>query len=197
VFTALLDTCVLWPSLQRDALLSFAAEGIYRPTWSSAILEELEYHEAKKLVQRGAEPGEARERAARLISQMRAVFDDAEVQGWEGLEGSYGLPDPDDEHVVAAAVVAGAGAIVTLNDKDFPAARLPTGIDVQRPAVFAHHTVSLNPPAALRAIDSIAARSGRKGAVLTRDDILQVLNDRYRFVDAVAVLRDVDQPTDR
>jgi hypothetical protein len=30
-------------------------KGIYRPTWSSAILEELEYHEAKKLVQRSEE----------------------------------------------------------------------------------------------------------------------------------------------
>lgn len=46
---------------------------------------------------------------------MRIVFDDAEARGWEGLEGTYGLPDPDDEHVVAAAVVAGAGAIVTHN----------------------------------------------------------------------------------
>jgi len=52
VFAALLDTCVLWPSLQRDVLLSLAIQGIYRPVWSSAILAELEYHEAKKLVER-------------------------------------------------------------------------------------------------------------------------------------------------
>jgi hypothetical protein len=125
VFTALLDTCVLWPSLQRDFLLSLAVEGIYRPVWSSAILEELEDSETAKWITRGEEEGEAARRAHHLIEQMRGAFDDAEVEGWEGLEGTYGLPDPDDEHVVAAAVVAGAGAIVTHNVKHFPQASCP------------------------------------------------------------------------
>jgi hypothetical protein len=121
VFAALLDTCVLWPSLQRDVLLSFAIEGIYRPVWSSAILEELEYHEEKKLVQRdGVAPDVARSRAVRLIATMRSAFVDAETAGWEPLDGTFGLPDADDEHVVAAAVIAGADVIVTQNLKDFP-----------------------------------------------------------------------------
>ncbi len=125
MFTALLDTCVLWPSLQRDVLLSLAAEGMYRPAWSSIILAELEYEQAAKLIRRGVNPIDADHRAAHLIQQMRQAFNDAEITGWEGLDGIYGLPDPDDEHVVAAAVVAGAGAIITLNTKDFPATLLP------------------------------------------------------------------------
>src|SRR3954454_21133497 len=85
VFTALLDTSVLWPSLQRNFLLSLAIEGLYRPAWSSAILEELEFHEAKKLVDRGTPPSDADQRARRLIEQMQTSFDDAEVAGWEPL----------------------------------------------------------------------------------------------------------------
>jgi hypothetical protein len=98
VFTALLDTSVLWPSLQRDFLLSLAIEGLYRPVWSWAILEELEYHEAHKLTNRGVPRTEAEQRARRLIEQMQTAFDDAEVTGWDRLEGTFGLPDPDDEH---------------------------------------------------------------------------------------------------
>jgi len=189
VFTALLDTCVLWPSLQRDFLLSLAAEGMYRPAWSSVILEELEYTETTKLINRGENPTEATRRAAHLIAQMRHAFYDAEVQGWEPLEGTYDLPDPNDEHVVAAAVVAGAGAIVTHNLSDFPLGKLPIGIKVIPPARFAADTVSLDPTRAWAAVAAIAARSGRKGPPVSQTQILDRLVDVYNMTDAVVVLR--------
>jgi hypothetical protein len=93
VFAALLDTCVLWPSLQRDFLLSMAVEGLYRPLWSEVILEELHRHERYKLIDRGSEEAAALARADHLLAKMRGNFDDALVTGWEPLEGSFGLPD--------------------------------------------------------------------------------------------------------
>lgn len=189
VFAALLDTSVLWPGLQRDFLLSLAVEGIYRPLWSAAILEELAEHEAKKLLRRGEERAKAIARARHLLEQMRCRFDDAEVQHWEGLEGTYGLPDPDDEHVVAAAVVGGAGAIVTHNTVDFPPDCLPAGLEVLTPAVFASDTVAVDPELALRAVRQIAVRSGRHGQSWTTEDVLDLLASRYRLDDAVTTIR--------
>lgn len=191
MFTALLDTCVLWPSLQRDFLLSLAVEGMYRPVWSSAILEELEYGETQKLIERGVPPAEAESRARQLIIAMRQHFDDAEVQGWEGLDGTYGLPDPDDEHVVAAAVVGGAGAIITHNTKDFPRTLLPNGIQVLRPPEFAADTVALNPAAALAAVEAIANRSGQRGPSRTIQDVLNTIDTRYSMTQAANLIRDL------
>jgi hypothetical protein len=68
-------------SLQRDFLLSLAAEGMYRPAWSSAVLEELEYEEAAKLLRRGANATDAEQRARHLVNQMRSAFDDAQIEG--------------------------------------------------------------------------------------------------------------------
>ena len=188
MFTATLDTSVLWPSLQRDFLLSLAVESAYRPTWSSAIHDELEFHEEVKLVKRGIPIAEAASRAATLIAAMRREFADAEVEGWEPLEGTFGLPDPDDEHVVAAAVIAGAGAIVTENLKDFPAAKIPPGMQVLSAREFAKNTVALNPRYALAAVQEIASRSGRYGATLTVEEILDTLRDRYGMSEAVEMI---------
>lgn len=191
MFTALLDTCVLWPSRQRDFLLSLAVEGMYRPTWSAAILEELEYEETAKLVKRGCTATEAEGRARHLVVQIRTAFGDAEVEGWEGLEGTYGLPDPDDEHVLAAAVIAGAGAIVTNNTRHFPPSRLPAGIEAISPPEFAANTVAVDPIRACVALANMASRSGRKGPILSEDQILDILVDRYRMTRAVETIRAV------
>ncbi|GAA3707410.1 hypothetical protein GCM10022204_26650 [Microlunatus aurantiacus] len=198
MFAAVLDTCVLWPSLQRDILVSFAIEGIYRPLWSSAILDELEICETAKLVKRGTPSQDADLNAQNLIKELRRNFDDAEVEGWEKLEGTFGLPDAKDEHVVAAAVVGGAGAIVTSNLKDFPHATspppptlVPRSIQVIPPDEFALNTVSVDPVGSRRAIYEVASRSGRHGSKLTVDMIFDQMERVYKMGDAVAVLKGI------
>lgn len=144
MFAAILDTCVLWPSRQRDFLLSLAVENLYRPLWSSAILDELQYSEMDKLIQQGVGADVAELRASRLVATMRGRFDDAEVRNWEPHAGSFGLPDSDDEHVLAAAVAGHAGAVVTHNLKDFPAELVPPGIQIVAPSEFAANTVAVS-----------------------------------------------------
>lgn len=188
MFAAVLDTSVLWPSLQRDFLLSLAAERAYRPLWSSAILDELTFHEAQKLNRRGTPEAEAEASASRLIDAMSAAFDDALVTGWESLEGSYELPDPDDEHVVAAAAKGGAEVIVTSNLKHFPANQLPDPIRAISPQQFTYDTVRQHLAPACRAVVEICERSGRHGPKLTAADVLTTLSDRYSMTNAADVL---------
>lgn len=187
MFAVILDTCVLWPSLRRDFVLSLAVEGLYRPLWSEAILDELEFHEARKLVDRGTDTVAAADRAAGLVGAMRTHFDDALVTGWDHLDGSFGLPDRDDEHVVAAALVGGAGAIVTENIKDFPRERVPAHIQILSPAQFCADTVSVAPTLALRAVQTIAARFTRPP--MTVEEVLDMLVTRYGMDEAVDTLR--------
>lgn len=187
MFAAILDTCVLWPSLQRDFLLSMAVENLYRPLWSSAILAELEEHEARKLRDRGVADAEAACRARRLVNQMQEHFDDARIDGWEPLEGTFGLPDIDDEHVVAAAKVGGAGAIVTDNVRHFPSRCLPSEIRVVKPYEFAADTVAVSPVRARRALETMIGRYTHPP--VTTVDVLDILQDRYGMVEAVDLLR--------
>ena len=189
MFAALLDTSVLWPSLQRDFLLSVAIEGLYRPLWSTAILAELEFHETEKLMNRGEQPAAAAAQSSHLISQMTTAFDDALVESWEPHEGTFNLPDPNDEHVVAAALVGGAGAIVTVNLRDFPIAKIPAHIKVLSPADFAADTVSVSPDVALRAVQTMASRYS--APPLTSEEILSRLVQRYQMTEAVELIRAV------
>lgn len=51
---------------------------------------------------------------------MDASVRNAKVSGYEELIEALVLPDPDDRHVLAAAIKAGANAIVTFTKKISP-----------------------------------------------------------------------------
>lgn len=110
---ALLDACVLYPTVLREVLIGAARAGLYTPLWSDRILEEW----ARAVVKLG--PG-AELVARGEIAALRAAFPAACVARHDGLAARLWLPDPADVHVLAAAIAGGADVIVTFNAADFP-----------------------------------------------------------------------------
>lgn len=191
MFTALLDSCVLWPSTQRDFLLSLAFEGAYRFVFSEAILEEVQINEERKRIKRGDSERDAAKKGLHLGTQLRLHFPDSIVSNWEGLDGSYGLPDPDDEHVLAAAVVGGAGSIVTANFRDFPADKIPSGIQIVSAQEFTYETVSMRPDLGVSAIQAMANRSGIRHGEQSVMEILDTLDRLYCLEAATSLIREL------
>jgi len=86
------------------------------------------------------------EQLERVKDLMDKAVPDCLVRGYEGLEADLELPDPDDRHVLAAAILSHAGVIVTYNTNDFPAEVLaPHGIEAQHPDDFITHLFGLSP----------------------------------------------------
>ncbi len=124
----LLDACVLFPTVMREVLLGVAAAGLYEPLWSDRILEE--WARAAGRHGDGA--------LARLdVSAVAAAFPKASVMPRTGDMRRLVLPDPNDVHVLAAAIAGSARLIVTLNAKDFPRHTLSAeGLSRQDPDAF-------------------------------------------------------------
>ena len=68
---------------------------------------------------------------------MHRAVPDALVRDYAHLIPNLSLPDPNDRHVLAAAITASANVIVTFNLKDFPATALsPHGLVARHPDLF-------------------------------------------------------------
>lgn len=79
-----------------------------------------------------------------MLMDLHAV--DALVTGYEPLIGGLKLPDPDDRHVLAAAIRSRSDVIVTSNLRDFPADVLQEfGIEAQHPDEFVLNLLDLAP----------------------------------------------------
>jgi predicted nucleic acid-binding protein len=150
---AFLDASVLYPAPLRDLLLELAVSDLYRAKWSNAVHDEW----ISALLRTRTDL--TRERLERTRELMNAHTRDALVTGYEDLIEVLTLPDPNDRHVLAAAIKGRADLIVTANLKDFPAEALDRwGIEAQHPDEFLTHQFHLSQPVFLKAVKTVRLR---------------------------------------
>jgi predicted nucleic acid-binding protein len=155
VSPVLLDASVLFPSTLRDTLLTLAEHDLFEPQWSTEILAEVR----RSVIAQRSVPASAIDRT---LSLMSATFEYATVDGWEHLVDQVHLPDPDDRHVLAAAITGGARMIVTANLRHFPAADLRRHrVRAASPDQFLQKLFDTEPDMVLAAFRSQAARYRR------------------------------------
>jgi len=154
-YTAVLDANTLYPAPLRDLLLSLAVEGLHHVRWTARIHDEWVRSLASNRPEVGA-------RLAALVQLMNRSVPDCLVETYEGLVAGLILPDPDDRHVLAAAIAGHADAIVTFNLQDFPADALdPHRIEAIHPDDFVLNQFELRPFEALAAGKKMRARLNR------------------------------------
>jgi len=111
---AFLDASVLYPANVRNLLMRLSVNGAFRPLWSQSVHDEW-----TRAVLR-----DRPHLTVDQINRTRALMDkhahDAMVVGFESLISGLLLPDPDDRHVLAAAITGKASLIVTSNLRHFP-----------------------------------------------------------------------------
>lgn len=175
--TVLLDANVLYPAPIRDILMQLAVEDLFRAKWTAEIhsewIEALLRHEPY------------RDRAAleRTCTLMDTAVRDALITGYEELIGCLELPDMDDRHVLAAAIVGCCEVIVTQNLTDFPAETLKRyGIETQHPDDFLVNHLSLTPGKFCLAVRKVRARL--KNPPYSVNDYLTVLTRQGLVVTA-------------
>jgi hypothetical protein len=160
-FTAFIDACSLVPALNRNLLLSLAEAEFFRIRWSVRVLDETEQALTGILSERGIP--DAAEKAARARGAMERAFADAVISGYESLmPGLHPLPDPNDAHVIAAAVKTRASIIVTENLKDFPERVLaPLDLEAKTTDSFLADNIGLDPGRAVAAVRTMRERLER------------------------------------
>ncbi|MBB2671373.1 UNVERIFIED_ORG: putative nucleic acid-binding protein [Rhizobium esperanzae] len=129
---AVYDACVLDPFHLRNVLVQCAFDGLVDARWTDDIHAEWIRNLAIEIpISRQA-----------TRDRMKEVLPDADVSNHRVLIPDLSLPDPDDRHVLAAAIAGKTSVIVTRNLKDFPAADLrPHGVTQHRRTIFSSASI--------------------------------------------------------
>lgn len=148
-FIVFYDANVLYPAELRNFLMHLALIGVFGARWSADVHEEW----IRNLLSN--RPDLTREKLERTRQLMDKAAPDALVTGYEHLIDGLALPDPNDRHVLAAAIQAGASIVVTCNLGDFPPQILEEfNIEAQHPDEFILHLIDLAPSLVIEAAEN-------------------------------------------
>ena len=172
---------VLYSAPIRDLLLQLAVADIYRARWTSDIHDE--WIRAVLKSNSRATP----DKLQRTRNLMDQATRDCLVTGYQSLIPSLDLPDPNDRHVLAAAIAGSCDLVVTRNLKHFPQ-RVLAQFQIQpiHPDDFLADHLSLNPDLFCSTVRTVRRRL--KHPPLAIDDYLAVLS-KQGLVSTVAGLR--------
>ena len=147
MISAVLDACVLYSAPLRSFLLWLADSDLFCPYWSEDIHKEWM---CNLCANRSDLLWERLEYTRRT---MEARFPNSLVRGYESIIPTLRLPDPNDTHVLAAAIQAKVEYIVTFNLNDFPEAVLRSyRIEALSPEEFALLIIETAPHPVLQAV---------------------------------------------
>lgn len=167
-FVVVYDACVLYPAPLRDFLVRLATTNLFAARWSDEIHDEW----IRNVLAKRNDISQAQLERTRDL--MNIAVPDCMVTGHERLIPSLELPDPDDRHVLAAAIVAHAQMIVTFNLRDFPAENLDAfGLEAIHPDRFIECQLDLKEAAVVQA--ARAQRQSLKNPPYSARELLDTL----------------------
>lgn len=168
-FVVIYDACILYPANLRDFLLHLALTNQFKAKWSDDIHEEWINNLLKN------RPDLKIERLNKTRELMELAVPDANIPKlrYQEILTSISLPDPDDKHVLAAAIVCQAQYIVTFNLKDFPKKILSKyEIEAIHPDDFICHLINLSPE---NVLDSITNQlNSLKNPPIKMNDLIRI-----------------------
>lgn len=186
--TVVYDSCVLYSNHLRDVLMQLALTGLFRAKWTEQIHDEWTRNLLKN------RPDIDPNKLKSLRQAMDLAVPDCLVTGFESIIPSLNLPDPGDQHVLAAAIIAKANIIITVNLKDFPTDTLSNyGMKAQHPDNFIADLLNLEPRRMIAAIQTIQSRL--KNPPVGFDDYMEVLMQQGLTI-SVARLRELQKEGD-
>jgi predicted nucleic acid-binding protein len=177
-YTVVLDACVLYPAPVRDVLMNLAVRGAFHARWTARIHDEW----TRNLLAKRTDLDPAK--LALTVELMNGAIEDAVIENYEFLIETLELPDPDDRHVLAAAIIGHADAIVTYNLKDFPAEVVGRhDIEVLHPDDFLVFQYEFNNIEFVKIIKEI--RAGLKSPPVAATELIETYkgNSLYRTAD--------------